>query len=287
MAGITQQFSQGLDRFSSTLRSVSIPIMARKHRSSPPNTHESFSDIALLMLATFVFLIVTILITSKLAEQNQIPTPKANVKDLQTKLNSAQAVNHRLLGDMDKMLNMTVQSQMEQSLEAVGLGKSSKNRKDFDLFVKGLQDLPGATLHLMVDGTGSMHDVTTFLIPVLRVIVVRSGKELTAITWFSDSNSETYTGTMGSMFDNLMAGAPFVGSEETIGKAFRHAARNAPAPGAYLLIGDEPSSDRIHYTDIPSPVFTIPIGKENPETHWAYQTLADKTKGKMLQIELK
>jgi hypothetical protein len=261
--------------------------MARKHRSAPPNIHESFSDIALLMLATFVFLIVTILITSKLAEQNQIPSLKADVENLQKKLTSAQEVNRRLMGDMDKMVNMTVETQMEQTLEAAGLGKSSKNRKDFDLFVQGLQDLPGSTLHLMVDGTGSMHGVTTFLVPILRVIVIRSGKQLNAITWFSDGNDQTYTGSMGSMFDNLMSGAPFIGSEETIGKAFRDAERNAPAPGAYLLIGDEPSSDRIHYTEIPSPVFTIPIGKENPETHWAYQTLADKTKGKMLQIELK
>jgi len=261
--------------------------MARKHRSSPPNIHESFSDIALLMLATFVFLLVTIMITSRLAEQNQLPLLKASVSDLQQQLKQAELENQRLLANLDGMANMTVESQMETALQAVGLGKNSKNRKDFDLFVKGLNDLPGKSLHLMIDATGSMHGVTTFLIPVLRVIVIRSGKQLDALTWFSDGKNETYTGTMGGMFDKLMDGAPFVGSEETIGKAFRHAAKNAPTPGAYLLIGDEPSADRIHYFDIPSPVYTIPIGKQNPETLWAYRTLAEKTHGKMLQIEIK
>ena len=89
---------------------------------------------------------------------------------------------------------------------------------------------------------------------------------------------------MGSMFDNLMSGAPFVGSEETIGKAFRHAVREAPIPGAYILIGDEPSDDRIYYSDIPAPVFTIPIGKTNADTLFAYEKLAKQTKGKMLQM---
>lgn len=258
--------------------------MARKQRSSSTNIHESFSDIALLMLATFIFLLVTIMITSKLAEENQLPQLKASVSELQQKLEQAQSTNRRLLGDLDSMANMTVESQMEHSLEAVGLGKNSKNRKDFDLFVKGLKDIPGESLHLMVDGTGSMHGATTFLIPVLRVIVIRSGKRLDAITWFSDGTAATYKGSMGSMFDNLMSGAPFVGSEETIGKAFRHAVREAPTPGAYILIGDEPSDDRIHSFDIPSPVFTIPIGKQNPDTLWAYEKLANETGGKMLQL---
>ena len=58
--------------------------MARKHRSSSTNIHESFSDIALLMLATFVFLLVTIMITSKLAEENQLPRLKASVAELRS-----------------------------------------------------------------------------------------------------------------------------------------------------------------------------------------------------------
>lgn len=261
--------------------------MKKKHRSSPPNIHESFSDIALLMLATFVFLLVTIMITSKMAQQNQLPQLKEEVSKLREALGKAEQQNRRLMSNMDKLATMTMEVQMEQALEAVGFGKSDNNRKDFDLFVKGLKDLPGETLHLMVDATGSMHGVTTFIIPVLRVIVIRSGKRLDAITWFSDGKSETYQGSMGSMFDNLMDGAPFVGSEETIGRAFRDAARNAAAPGAYLLIGDEPSRDRVHFFDIPSPVFTIPLGKDNPDTSWAYQKLADETGGKMLLLELK
>ena len=258
--------------------------MPRKHRASTTNIHESFSDIALLMLATFVFLLVTIMITSKLAEENQLPRLKASVAELQDRIKKTEAINQRLLNDIDTMANMSVESQMEASLEAVGLGKSSNRRKDFDLFVKGLKDLPGNSLHLMVDATGSMHGAATFLIPVLRVIVIRSGKRMDAITWFSDGTAATYQGTMGSMFDNLMSGAPFVGSEETIGRAFRYAASHAPVPDAYLLIGDEPSDDRIYYSDIPSPVFTIPIGNSNADTLFAYEKLAHETGGKMLQM---
>jgi cell division protein FtsL len=261
--------------------------MRKNRRSAPANIHESFSDMALLMLATFVFLLVTIMITSKLAEQNQLPQLKEEVAKLSKKLAQEKQKNRSLMSNMDKLASVSMAAQMEQALQAAGLGKSSKNRKDLDLFVKGLKDLPGESIHLVVDATGSMHGVTNFIIPILRVIIIRSGKRLDAITWFSDGKSETYQGSMGSMFDNLLDGAPFIGSDETIGRAFRDAARNAPAPGAYLLIGDEPSTDRIHYFDIPSPVFTIPLGKDNPETTYAYQKLADDTKGKMLQLELK
>ena len=146
---------------------------------------------------------------------------------------------------------------------------------------------PGESIHLLVDATGSMHGVSNFLIPVLRVIVIRSGKRLDALTWFSDSNAETYHGTMGNMFDRLMEGAPFIGTNETIGHAFRQAAQNAPAPGAYLLIGDEPPTDKIVYFNIPSPVFTLPIGRNNPRTNWHYLKLADETGGKLLHLELK
>jgi len=261
--------------------------MRKKHRSSPPNIHESFSDIALLMLATFVFLLVTILITSRMAEQYQIPRMKKDIASLQKALKAAKGRNESLLGNMDNVVTMTADSQMEQILSEVGMNRNNSKRKDFDLFVKGLTDLPGKTVHLMVDATGSMHGVTTFIIPVLRIIVIRSGKKLDAITWFSDGNAETYTGSMGNMFDRLMAGAPFIGSEETIGLGFTHAAKSAPKPGAYIIIGDEPSADKIHYFHIPSPVFTIPLGQSNPDTNWAYQKLADETGGKMLQLEFK
>ena len=261
--------------------------MKRKRSSLPPNIHESFSDIALLMLTTFIFLMVVIMITSKLANENQLPKLKSDVKQLQKALANAKKDNQRLLGDMNSLISMTPESQMEQTLSAVSMGKSDRNRKDLDVFIKGLKNLPGKTLHLVVDATGSMHGVTTFMVPVLRVIVIRSGKRLDAITWFSDNRSETYRGTMGDMFDHLLDGAPFVGSDETIGRAFRDAARNAPAPGAYILIGDEPSTDRVHYFDIPSPVFTLPIGQSDPETNFAYKRIADKTGGKMLHINLK
>jgi len=261
--------------------------MLKKHRNSPPNIHESFSDIALLMLATLLFLFVTILITSKSAQQNELPKLKETIAKLQSDLNQEVEKNSKLLNNMDAVINMTSQSSMEATLTAAGFGKNSKNRKDFDLFIQGIQNIPGDSLHLMLDATGSMHGVTNFLIPVLRVIVIRSGKRLDAVSWYSDNKTATYRGSMGSIFDDVMNGAPFIGSEETIGKAFTDAAKNAPKPGAYVLIGDEPSTDKIHYFYIPSPVFTIPLGKSNPETNWAFQKLADETGGKMLQIELK
>jgi hypothetical protein len=260
--------------------------MKRNRRSSPLNIHESFSDIALLMLATFIFLLVTILITSKLAQENQLPKLKKEVSELQNEVDTLQKLNERLSNDIDALSNMSTESQMEYALAAASLS-DGQGRKDFDLFIKGLKDLPGKDLHLMVDATGSMHGVSNFLIPVLRVIVIRSEKHLSAVTWFSDDKSQTYQGTMGEMFDQLMHGAPFIGSNETIGRAFKQAARNAPAPGAYVLIGDEPSTDRPSYFTIPSPVFTLPIGKDNPDTNWEYKTLAERTGGKMLHLIFK
>jgi hypothetical protein len=260
--------------------------MAKKRRSSPLNIHESFSDIALLMLATFIFLLVTILISSRMAEQYEAPKLKQSVKALQAQLKAAEAENARILANMDALATLTPEGQMEQALAAAGLA-SGKNRKDFDLFVKGLKDLPGDTLHLMIDATGSMHGAANFLIPVLRIIVIRSGKHLGAITWFSDGHADTFHGTMGAMFDRLMEGAPFVGANETIGHAFKYAAEHSPAPGAYLLIGDEPPADRVVFFNIPSPVYALPIGRDNPDTNWFYKKVADETGGKLLHLELK
>lgn len=259
--------------------------MRRKRRSVPPNIYEMFSDIALLMLATFIFLLVTILITARMAEQYQTPRLKDAVANLQAKLNKVEADRTRLKANMNALASLSSDSQMEKALTAAGLS-SGKNHKDFDVFVKGLRDLPGDSLHLLVDATGSMHGVSEFLIPVLRIIVIRSGKKLDALTWFSDGHADTYRGTMGAMFDRLMEGAPFIGANETIGYGFRYAAEHAPAPGAYLLIGDEPPTDKISYFSIPSPVYTLPIGRDNPDTNWHYQKLADKTGGKMLHLEL-
>lgn len=260
--------------------------MRRKRRSVPPNIYEMFSDIALLMLATFIFLLVTILITARMAEEYQAPRLKDAIAHLQTELDKSQADRNRLKTNMDTLVSLSTNSQMEKALAAAGLS-SGKDHKDFDVFVKGLRDLPGDSLHLLVDATGSMHGVSEFLIPVLRIIVIRSGKKLDALTWFSDGKADTYHGTMGAMFDRLMEGAPFIGANETIGYGFRYAAEHAPPPGAYLLIGDEPPTDKISYFNIPSPVFTLPLGRDNPDTNWHYQKLADKTGGKMLHLELK
>jgi len=256
--------------------------MARKRRVSYNNVYESFSDVSLLMLATFIFLMVTILITSRMAQEYEVPRLKAEIQKLKNELASATLDKQRIAGHMDEMSMMAESNPMQRIIESATFG-----RKDFDVFIKDLQKLPGKDLHLVIDASGSMHGLTSFLIPVLRTIVVRSGKTLSALTWYSDGEAETYTGSMGSMFDNLMTGAPFGGNLETIGKAFRAAKRNAPAPGAYLLVGDEPSNDQVRYSDIPSPVFTLPLGRSDPETNRNYQEIADKTGGRMLHLDFK
>jgi len=259
--------------------------MKNRRRWSSPNIHESFSDVALLMLATFIFLLVTILITSRLATEYQLPKLKKEVEELRAQLSKSTSDKDRLLGALDNMANMSTDAQMDRALQTVGLGQG-QGKKDFDLFIEGLKDLPGKDLHLLVDATGSMHGISSFLIPVLRVIVIRSEKHLDAITWFSGGLAETYTGSMGEMFDQLMQGAPFIGASETIGDAFKQAARNARTPGAYILIGDEPSDDPIEYLNIPAPAFTLPLGRSTPTTIWQYKELANRTGGKMLHINL-
>lgn len=261
--------------------------MNPKRRFQPLNVYIIFTDIALLMLTMFIFLLVTILMTSHMVREKQLPQLRSEVAQLRKELASNTADKQRLMRDVEQLSSMTTEGQMESALAIAGMDKAGKNRKDFDLFVMGLKQIPGKSLHLMVDASGSMHGVATFLIPVLRVIVIRSGKELDAITWFSDNAAETYTGTMGEMFDRLMQNAPFIGSEETIGHAFRHAARNAGKPGAYLLVGDEPSADHIAYGEIPSPVFTLPLGRDNPDTLWEYENLAKNTQGRMLRLEFR
>jgi hypothetical protein len=260
--------------------------MKDRRKFAYTNIHESFSDLALLMLATFIFLLVMILITSRLAEDYEAPHLKQQVDDMRRQLAQSDADKDRLLRELDDMAGMSTEAQMQRALEVAQLA-TGKGRKDFEIFIAGLRSMPGDDLHLVIDATGSMHGLSSFLIPILRVIVIRSGKHLDAITWFSNEQADTYTGSMGEMFDQLVKGAPFVGASETIGDAFRKAAMNAKKPGAYLLLGDEPSDDRIYYLDIPSPVFTLPIGRSNPTTLWEYQTLADKTGGKMLQLDFR
>ena len=261
--------------------------MRAKRRVAPPNVYIIFTDIALLMLTMFIFLLVTILLTTRLIEQKQLPALKKEIALLQKTLAGTAADKQRLMRDLDQMSILTSEGQMEHALAVAGMDKGGKNRKDFDLFILGLRQLPGKSVHLVIDASGSMHGVTTFLIPVLRVMIIRSGKELNAITWFSDNVADTYTGTVAEMFDRLLQSAPFVGSQETIGHAFRHAAKSAPPPGAYILIGDEPSTDHIAYLDIPSPVFTMPLGRDSPDTLWEYENLAKETKGRMLRLEFR
>ena len=246
------------------------------------NFYIIFSDVAMQMLTMFVFMLVMILITSRVAEQYQVPKLNHQVSEMSTEVEVLRAENERLLSELGDLAAIESDDRIDQLLEAAGIGK-----KDFDLFVQGLKDIPGTDIHMVVDATGSMHGAVTFLIPILRAIVVRSGKALSAITWFSDGRAGTVMGTMGDMLDQLMQGAPFLGATETIGDAFIRAAQNAPIPGAYLLIGDEPSDDRIFYRSIPAPVFTLPIGKANPNTEFEYRMLAEKTGGKVLHMELR
>jgi hypothetical protein len=255
--------------------------MARRHKHSTNSIHESFADLALLMLATFIFLLVTILITSNLSEQNELPKLRAELSALKTKLNISESDKDRLLADIQKMIVTDSEGQLATILDTANIG-----RKDFDLFIDGLKDIPGKDLHLIVDATGSMHGVAGFLIPVLRMIVIRANKQLKAITWFSDSSTRTYTGTMAEMFDLFMNGAPFTGNIENIGHTFHVVTQESPAPDAYLLVGDEPSDDVINYNAIPSPVFTLPLGRSDPYTEEDYLAIAQKTGGKMLRISI-
>ena len=256
--------------------------MMKGKKKSTSSIYESFSDLALMALGTFIFLFVTIVVTSKLTEMTEIPHLKENIATLEDQLKASQADKKRLKEEMEKIVNSDPESQTQTILDAVGVG-----RKDFDLFIDGLKDVPGKDLHLVVDATGSMHGISGFLVPILRLIANRSGKDVSALTWFSDNNIQTYSGTMGEMFDDFMQGAPFTGSNEYIGRAFSEAVDNAPRPGAYLLIGDEPSDDTIMYNDIPSPVFALPLGRSDPDTEWAYGNIATKTGGKMLHLLFK
>lgn len=256
--------------------------MAKPRQSTPVNNYELFTDIALLMLATFIFLLVLMLITARFSDQEEAPQLKTQIEQLNQQLDAANEAEAALRADFRRVVENDPNGQLSYILDAASVG-----RKDFDLFIQGLQDLPGETVHLVVDASGSMHGMSSFLIPILRHIIIRSGKRLNALTWFVDDRAETYTGNMGQLLDQLMSDAPFAGNNETIGAAFRSAAAQAPPPGAYMLIGDEPSVDKIHYKGIPSPVFTLPLGRSDPKTEETYLELAEQTGGKMLVLDFK
>ena len=256
--------------------------MAKRYRSKPTNIYELFSDMAMLMLAMFTFLLVMILITSRLAGDDEVPKLRKQIEVLKEQLKTVADADEALQKDFKRLVVTDPDGQLEMILQEASVGK-----KDFELFIEGLRELPGESVHLVVDATGSMHGMSSFLVPILRHIILRADKRLDALTWFVDNRSATYTGTMGEILDRLMTQAPFAGNRETIGAAFRAAARNAPPPGAYMLIGDEPSVDTIPYSEIPSPVFTLPLGRADPLTEADYLRTAERTGGRMLKLDFK
>jgi len=273
----------------------------RRARSSPQdNVYEIFSDMALLMLAAFIFLFALILVNAQLQGSGKADLTLQEIEELKQQLAQARLDKLELQRELNSVASVDAQQQI-QNAEALMAGKdiegqvekvllsasmaTGKGRKDFDMFIAGLRNLPGKDLHLVVDGTGSMHGVTSFLIPVLRMIAIRSGKHLSAVSWYADHRVGTYTGSMAEMFDHLMEDAPFIGADETIGHAFRHIAAESPVPGAYLLIGDEPPTDEVRYHEIPAPVFTLPLGTSNGNTKAAFQQMADTTGGRMLELK--
>jgi len=240
---------------------------------------------ALLMLATFVFLFAMILIVANIGGRTS-PEMMREIQDLKTQLAKARKDNKRLLKEMSALASAGSTSETARVLAGAGLGRGM-GRHDFDMFVKGLRSIPGHDLHLVVDATGSMHGVTAFLIPVLRVIAFRSGKRISAVSWYADKRIGTFTGSMGDMMDKLMQNAPFFGADETIGHTFAWLGKHEPVPGAYMLIGDEPPTDTVHYHEIPAPVFTLSLSINDSSTRVAFRAIARETGGRMLQLKFR
>jgi len=258
--------------------------MRSRREQDTASIYEVFSDMALLMLAAFIFLFAMFLLVSKAQDSGESMKTKEQIASLEKDLASAKSRNLELLQEMNSLVGSTSEQQMDKVLASAGFGKG-QGRKDFEMMIQGLRHLPGKDLHLVIDATGSMHGVTAFLIPVLRVIAIRSGKHLSAITWYADNRLGTYNGTMGEMFDYLMQSAPFIGNQETIGHTFDVLTRAATIPGAYMLIGDEPPTDKVHYHAIKAPVFTLPLGNSDTSTKVAFQKIADISGGRMLQLK--
>jgi len=257
-----------------------------RNNQETASIYEVFSDMALLMLAAFIFILAMILMVSKMQGNGDSEMDRTQIASLQDALAKSNARNVELMQEFNTLVGSDSEVQMNKVLASAGFG-SGKGRKDFELMVQGLRALPGRDLHLVVDATGSMHGTTSFLIPVLRVIAIRSGKKLSAVSWYADKRTNTATGSMGAMFDQLMQEAPFVGNEESIGHAFDAIAQDSPVPGAYLLIGDEPPTDTVHHRAIPAPVFTLPLGSSDSSTKVAFQKIADITGGRMLELKFR
>ncbi|MDQ6998557.1 MAG: hypothetical protein Q9M17_07570, partial [Mariprofundus sp.] len=207
--------------------------MRTRNNQETGSIYEVFSDMALLMLAAFIFILAMILMVSKMQGNGDSELDKAAIASLEDSLAKSNARNVELMQEMNSLVGADSEQQMNKVLASAGFGVG-QGRKDFELMVQGLRALPGKDLHLVIDATGSMHGATSFLIPVLRVIAIRSGKKLAAVSWYADNKTNTATGSMGAMFDQLMQEAPFSGSDESIGHAFDAIAQNSPIPGAYL-----------------------------------------------------
>ncbi|MDX8398227.1 MAG: hypothetical protein R8K49_07915 [Mariprofundaceae bacterium] len=260
--------------------------MRSRRVAETSSIYEVFSDMALLMLAAFIFLFAMFLMVAKAQDSGQTLKTKQQVAQLQKDLAAAKSRNLELLQEMNDLVGSDSQTQMDKVLTAAGLGQG-QGRKDFELMIQGLRALPGKDLHLIIDATGSMHGVTSFLIPVLRVIAIRSGKHLSAISWYADNRVGTFSGSMGEMFDYLMQSAPFIGNQETIGHTFDYLAKHSPIPGAYMLIGDEPPTDKVYSHRIAAPAFTLPLGSSDASTRVAYQKIADISGGRMLELKFR
>lgn len=275
-------------------------MRSRRKQQQDNSFYEIFSDMALLMLAAFIFLFALILINAQLQGSRSDPVSEREMAALKQQLADAEQKNLKLQQELNSLASVDAQEQLDnlqalmdaqdvqQQVDRVLLSAqmaTGKGRKDFDMFVKGLRELPGKDLHIVVDATGSMHGVTTFLIPVLRLIAIRSGKHLSALTWYANRKEGTYDGSMAEMFDKLMQDAPFIGTDETIGHAFHRISTRSAVPGAYLLIGDEAPTDTVRYKEIPAPVFTLPLGTSTGNTRDAFQKLADETGGRMLELK--
>ncbi|RMH49954.1 MAG: hypothetical protein D6682_08235 [Zetaproteobacteria bacterium] len=256
----------------------------RRHREGSESIFEVFSDMALLMLAAFVFMFALVVIYSQGMSSGNSKETMEEIARLRAELAAADARNAQLQDELNQVAGSDVQQQIARVLKSAGVG-SGRGKRDFDLFISGLKKIPGHDLHMVVDATGSMHGVTAFLIPVLRVIAIRSGKQISAVSWYADRRIGTFHGTTGAMFDQLLQKAPFVGADETIGHTFDELSKG-PQPGAYMLIGDEPPTDVVHYHSIPRPVFTLPLAINDPDTEVAFQNIAKFTGGRMLKLQL-
>ncbi|MDH5378304.1 MAG: hypothetical protein OEX00_08280, partial [Gammaproteobacteria bacterium] len=104
----------------------------KKRRFTYTNIYESFSDVSLLMLATFIFLMVTILLTSRTAQEYEVPKLKEEIENLKNQLAAAELEKSSLSNSLEEMAMSADSSAMDRIIQSTTFGK-----KDFDLFIKG------------------------------------------------------------------------------------------------------------------------------------------------------